>query len=55
MKTLLRTSFLHLRQGAVGGIEPRTDPLVAELFVSLSIDQVTSWTEESTQTLIIMV
>lgn len=39
---LLIARFLHLRHGAVCCIKARTDPFVAELFVSLSVDQVTS-------------
>lgn len=31
-----------LQQGALGGIKPRADPLVAELFVSLGVAQCTS-------------
>lgn len=36
---------LPLRQGAVGGVEPGTDPLVAELFVAFGAGQVASWRE----------
>lgn len=33
---------LRLRYGAVCGVKPWTDPLVAELFVAFGADQVTS-------------
>lgn len=45
-------SILVLREAADGRVKPRTDPLVAELFVSCGVGQLASWNTEETQRLI---